>query len=330
MTQLSLITVNYRSWAHLGNLVSDVADAPELKDGRWELIVVDNHSNDGELESFQTRFPWVRFIVNSGNFGFAHGNNLGAGHASGDQFLFLNPDVRAEPAAIRTLLAVRRSNPEVSLLSAKQLSPDGKARKAFDRFPNLLTYIRTFKSLLRKIERSRLSAAKSEKNGLVICDWISGSLVLIDRSDFERLGGWSEEFWMYAEDMDLGRRAADLGMTSACTYACSFVHAHGGASRRDDATTLLTKQEVMISAHVYIQRHFAGPLRFCNHAIVIMRNLAPLTVAAVFNLVTLGLSAGLRRRALLLRNMLAYYFSAFARRTWLSPRSVRYPDRHAA
>ncbi len=324
---LSIITVNYRSWRHLEKLLLGLASAPELGDGRWQIIVVDNDSKDGQLQTYRERFPMAQFVQNSGNFGFAHGNNLGARHATGKSLLFVNPDVHAEPAAIRKLLQIKASHPGVSLLSAQQVDNNGNAQKAFDRFPNLLTYIRTIKSLLRRLSPLRYHPSPDPGERLVACDWISGSLILVDRCDFDRLGGWSEDFWMYAEDMDLCRRAADLGMARAYTDACRFVHVHGGASRRDRATALLTKQEAMISAHVFIQRHFTGLLRLLNHAVVMLRNLLPLALAALLHIITLGLIGGLRRRSQLLLGMVAYYFSAMRNRTWLSPRSVNYQRR---
>ena len=330
MTQLSLITVNYRSWAHLENLLGDLGAAPELQDGRWQVLVVDNDSGDGKLEAFSARFAKVGFIRNSGNSGFAHGNNLGASNASGERLLFINPDVRVELPAVRELLRVKDQHPEVALLTATQTDQNGRAQKAFDRFPDLLTYLRSVRGLLRLVAPYRYPDARSQRDELTVCDWISGSLLLIDRAAFNELGGWSEEFWMYAEDTDLCRRAADLGMLRACTSRCRFVHVHGGASRRDTPTALLTKTEVMISAHVYIERHFVGLHKWLNHAIVALRNLTPLAIAAALNLITFGQAGGLRRRAALFTRMLAHYSAAATNRTWLSPRSVKYPGNRQA
>ncbi|NNF51248.1 MAG: glycosyltransferase family 2 protein [Gammaproteobacteria bacterium] len=324
--QLSIITVNYRSWKHLENLLSDLIAAPEVADRQWELIVVDNDSADGNLEQFSARFKDVRFVANKGNFGFAHGNNLGASHAAGEALLFINPDVRADPDSVRQLIQTGKAHPEVALLTALQVDAKGRPQKAFDRFPNLLTYVRTIRSLAGLHRRSDLDP-NARGDELIHCDWISGSLLLIDHICFDELGGWCEDFWMYAEDMDLSRTAQDKGMLRACSRSCVFVHLHGGASRRDGPTTLLTKTEVMISAHVYIARHFSGLHQWANHTIVLMRNLVPLAMSALLSVVTLGLAGGLRLRAKLFIRITAYYYSALKTGTWLSPRSVNYAPR---
>lgn len=294
------------------------------------MIVVDNDSQDGQLESFRHRFPWANFVVNAGNFGFASGNNLGARKATGRQLLFINPDVRAELPAVRELARVRQEHPELALLTAAQTDQNGRMQKAFDRFPDLLTYLRTVRGVLRRIAPVAYPDARRQREELLACDWISGSLVLIDRADFENLGGWSEDFWMYAEDMDLCRRAANRGMARACTLRCRFMHVHGGASRRDASTSLVTKTEVMISAHVYIQRHFRGLHRWLNHGIVALRNLLRLAIAAAANALTLGQVRSLRGRAKLFARLLGYYWSALTNKTWLSPRSPNYRGRSSA
>lgn len=319
---LSIITVNYRSWAHLDRLLTGLLGAAEFADGVWEFIVIDNDSADDRLAGFRQAYPQVQCYLNTGNFGFAHGNNLGARHAMGRSLLFLNPDMRVVPEAIRRLLATRQAYPEFKLLTSIQENENGRLQKAFDRFPDLLTYSRAVRGLLRIIAPASNPDPRRPHAEIVECDWISGSLLLIGRPEFDRLAGWSEDFWMYAEDMDLCRRAAALDMRRGCAPIAGFVHVHGGASRRDAATRLLTKTEVMISAHVYVNRHFRGMHGLANQAIVMMRNLVPLSLAGIANLLTLGQVSGLRLRGALWVRLCRYYISALKHRSWLSPRSV--------
>ena len=57
-----------------------------------EVIVVDNHSADGSIAYLQQRFPFVIFIENKENAGFAKANNQGLAIAKGEYILYLNPD----------------------------------------------------------------------------------------------------------------------------------------------------------------------------------------------------------------------------------------------
>ncbi len=322
---LSIITVNFRSWTHLDAALGGLALAEEFAEGRWEMIVVDNASGDDQLATFTARYPDVRFIENSGNLGFAHGNNLGARYASGGTLLFMNPDVRAEPDAIRKLLAEKLAHPEISILSAPQFNARGKMQKAFDRFPDLLSYFRTVRSAMRLLAPNSNPDPRKAHQEIVCCDWVSGSLLMIAAQDFQTLGGWSEDFWMYAEDMELCKRASLMRMRCAITPVARFTHLHGGASRQNPEVARITKTEVMISAHVYAQRHFSGLHRQCNHLLIATRNLGPLALAALANLLTLGSIARLRLSSRILCGLIAYYLAVARTGIWLSRRAPGYP-----
>jgi GT2 family glycosyltransferase len=323
--ELTIITVNFRCWDHLRAALDGLSPATQLHEGRWEIIVVDNASGGDELEQFRKRYDTVRFLENAGNLGFASANNLGARNAAGEYLLFMNPDVVVDPTQVDALLREKKAHPEIALLTAPQFDGRGRLQKSFDQFPDLLTYFRSVRSLMRKLLPGRNPDPRRLHDEIVHCDWISGSLLMLSREDFEHLGGWSEDYWMYAEDIDLCRRAADLGLARALTPAAQFTHLHGGASRRDPAVTLITKSEVMISAHVYIQRHFTGIHRVANHVIVGLRNLGPLTVAGLVNLLTLGRLPGIRLRSRLLGILLRHYTRVIATGNWVSQRAPNYP-----
>ena len=322
--KLSIVTVNYRCWDHLRTALDGLLPAAQFDEADWEFIIVDNASGGDELEQFRKRYAKARFFENAGNLGFASANNLGARHAKGEYLLFMNPDVVADPAEVEKLIQEKDAHPEIALLTATQLDGRGRLQKSFDQFPDLLTYFRTIRSLLRKLLPGRYPDPRQQRDDVIQCDWISGSLLILSREDFERLGGWSEDFWMYAEDIDLCRRAADLGMARALTPSAQFTHLHGGASRRDPEVTLITKSEVMISAHVYIRRHFKGVHRLANHVIVGLRELVPLIAAGLANLLTLGRMPSLKLRSRLLGALLRYYIRVITTGNWLSQRAPNY------
>ena len=60
---------------------------------------------------------------------------------------------------------------------------------------------------------------------------------------------------MYYEDMDLCRRGKDLGLQVTLLNYWKCIHSHGKASRKNDQTKILTKSEVIISSHIYLEKH---------------------------------------------------------------------------
>ena len=88
--QLSVIILNYNVRFFLEQCVASVQEALSNIDS--EIIVVDNHSQDGSCEMIKSRFPNVKLIKNNSNLGFPKGNNIGVAQANGKYICILNPD----------------------------------------------------------------------------------------------------------------------------------------------------------------------------------------------------------------------------------------------
>ena len=317
--KLSIIVVNYRSWGHLQVALETLhPDFP----ADWEIIVVDNESQAEPLREFQANFSWVTFIANASNSGFGFGCNLGTEEATGEQLLFMNPDVVATCAEIEALLQVKRDHPDVALLAPKQVSIAGRLQKVFDDFPSLLNQSKMLKAIFRVINPTRFKNPRTDYDSLTYCDWITGSCILIGHADFDNLGGWSEDYWMYSEDVDLCRRAQDRGLRVAYTPNVQIVHARGGSSRLNDEVKAMTKLEAIISKHVYADNHFRGLRRWMMHDLLGLLKLPLLAVAALLDLLTLLQIPALRVRSKMLAGLLAYYGGVLRTGTWLSPRAI--------
>ncbi len=317
--KLSIITVNYRSWGHLEAALSALqADFP----ADWEIVIVDNESDSVALAQFSVRFSWVTFVANPSNSGFAFACNLGAAKATGECLLFMNPDVIASQESLQQLIEVKENNDDIAILAPKQISGSGQRQKVFDDFPSLWNQSKTVKSLLRMMLPSAFPDPRAEYDALVYCDWVTGSVLLINRSDFDTIGGWSEDYWMYVEDADLCRKAHDCGMRVAYTPEVEVVHMHGGSSRLNIHVKSMTKLEVIISKHVYTQRHTRGAERWLTHLLIMLLRLPVLLLAAILDVFTLRRVPLLRVRSKMLAGLVQYYFGVLRGGSWLSPRAL--------
>ena len=316
--KLSIVTVNYKSWGHLEAALSALkADFPE----DWEVIVVDNETSPSEFDAFAARFPWATFIANPDNSGFGCGCNIGVAKASGEQLLFMNPDVIATPIDIQKLMQIKEQH-DIGIVAPKQVSAAGKAQKVFDDFPSLLNQSKTLKALLRFLMPWKFRDPRADYSELTYCDWVTGSVLLIDHEDFDAIGGWSEDYWMYVEDADLCRRAHDCGLSVAYAPEVQVIHAHGGSSRLNVAVKSMTKLEVIISKHVYTQHHTRGLTRFATHKLIIFLRVPMLLVAGILDLLTLRQIPTLRVRSRMLAGLMRYYGGVIRTGSWLSPRAL--------
>ncbi len=210
---LSIIIVNYRSWGHLQTAFD--ALLPEFPFGEWQIIVVDNESDYELLNDFQSRFDEITFIANPINSGFAFGANLGAAEARGEHLIFMNPDVIVDRSDVIALMDEKRRLGDVALLTPRQVDSRGRTQKLYDAFPDLLNHFRSVKGLLRLLRPEKYPNPRADIKSVIYPDLVGGSFLLISRNDFDAIGGWSEDYWLYAEDTDLCRRARDLGLRVA-------------------------------------------------------------------------------------------------------------------
>lgn len=315
--RLTVVIVNYRTWGYLDSLLPALLSSED-----FEIVVVDNQSGDGRLADYTERYARVRFVLNSGNHGFAHGCNLGAANAAGETLLFLNPDVRAKPDDLLRLLEIKDGLPGVGILAPCQIDGHGRAQKVADVFPCALANLPLGRSLLRH----RRSRSYPEAAGITQCDWITGSVMMIGRRDFEQLGGFDDHYWMYSEDVDLCHRMRERGSTVATTDDVVLTHCHAGASGLNEETRILTKTEVVISKHLFYSRRYAGSKALAAHVTEAVKRCVPTAAAIPLNLLTLGRVRGLRIRQAVLAEVFRHYRRWFKSGSPLSPQSVRSSD----
>lgn len=321
---LSIIIVNYRAWTSLGECLDSLASFSEKK-FIYEVIVVDNNSDDGIYDSFIKKYSGsFNFIRNRYNGGFANGCNLGAANARGRYLLFLNPDTVADEEAVSTLLEAARTKQESTLLSCRQVNSRGKESKAYGNFLASGMLTGPGRAFWRMIRRNKLMPAVDE--GLIIPDWISGSVIMISKEFFRKLGGFDEDYWLYFEDMDLCRRARNSGGEIFYLTKITIRHNHGGSSRINIKTTALTKTEVLISKHLYVSKHFSGINKVLAQTLLIIYNLIPGIIVALAGFVLFFIRK-LFVRSLIILRLASYYSGVIFNRSWIGSHSVNYSRR---
>jgi GT2 family glycosyltransferase len=105
---ISIITVNYNGKRFLDDFLTAVKKFNYPKN-KYEMIVVDNGSNDFSIKYLKDRFPWVKVVISKKNIGFGAGNNLGIDNAKGDLVLLLNNDTLPDKNILINLLELYES-----------------------------------------------------------------------------------------------------------------------------------------------------------------------------------------------------------------------------
>lgn len=318
---ISIVIVNYKSWNHLEKCVNSIQKIL-FENLIIEIIVVDNFSNDDQLQSFKKTFSKVNFIVNTGNNGFANGCNLGAKNAKGNYLFFLNPDTIISKDPILKMHSFLIENEDFGIVSCNQKNSDGSYEKNVRFYPKLNTLF----GFLRTINKKKLKSKKKNKSNVIYPEWVSGAVVFISKKWFDKVNGWNEDYWMYFEDVDLSKKVTDLGGKIALLTNTEINHNHGGTSRVNLNTTSITKTEVVISKHVYLSNHFKGFNHFLLQFLVLLNNLFEKLILAFFGLIFFFIPK-LRLKLYLFINLIKYYFVSLKYNTWLSTKSMNHPNK---
>ena len=255
MPDVSVIVVTYDGRDLLRRcLAALAADAPH--EATRELIVVDQASSDGTGSWLQAEHPDVRLVPLERNVGFGAGNNRGAALAGGRWLLLLNSDCFVDPGAIDELVRFGEGAPEIGIVAPRLRWPDGSLQRSCRRFPSPYR-IATEYLYLRK-----LAPRSAALNGFYCgefahdaprrVDWLTGACLLVRRELYERLGGFDESFFMYSEEVDLCRRALDLGFETWFDPVAGATHVWGGTAKRDPGPAL---RENVRSQLRYLDRH---------------------------------------------------------------------------
>lgn len=320
--KISIIIVNYRGWKHLQVCLESLTNQVENY-AATEVIVVDNYSNDGQLEIFKDNFKTVKFILNKSNSGFSHACNVGAKHANGKYFLFLNSDIIANNEAILGLKNILIYNPDLTLVSCQQYNNSGKKENPFNLFPSFFTLNNIPRAIYKLIHKNRLSKKYNSKDSLIYPDWVSGSVMMLSSENFNKLVGWCEDYWLYYEDVDLCKQIYDNGGKIALSNHFSMIHNHGGATRINIKTSALTKAEVLISRHVYVSRHFNHYKSLLLHTFCIAENMISLLIPFLLSIPFFFLRKLVVYRGIY-KNLSLYYIECIYKNTWMSNRAPNF------
>lgn len=228
---LSVIVVNWKSAVHLHACLGSLY---RFLDGDgFETIVVDNASGDGCAAMLAREFPQVRLVAAPENLGFARANNLGFTHSCGDILLFLNPDTEVCDTSLERMAAWLRTHPQVGAVGARLLNSDGSLQQtSVQAFPTLRNQFLDCDLLRRCFPRSRLWGTRALwelPRGPFAVDAICGACFMMRRDVFKAVGRFSEEYFMYADDLDLSYKIRQAGYSVVCLTDCAVTH-HGGRS----------------------------------------------------------------------------------------------------
>lgn len=221
--RLSIVLVNYNS----GNFLLRCLESLEQGKGSLglDIWVVDNNSTDDSLIKVKKVFPDLHYIENKDNLGFGAANNQALRQVNTELVLMLNPDTKIEQNAISFMVQFMENNQRVGAATCRALKGDGNLDWAYHRgFP---TPWASFLYFLGNDKFYHLTDKDMDEIHEV--DSISGSFFLTRKSVLDKVGLFDEDYWMYAEDLDLCYRIKKAGYKVMYVPKVTVIH-HKGVS----------------------------------------------------------------------------------------------------
>ena len=252
--ELTIIVVTYQCKDQARACLASIFDA--TVGVSFEVVVLDNASDDGTAQMIREEFPQVRLLALDENIGFAAGVNRAADVAGGEYLLLLNPDTVVHPGAIERLVTFARSHPEHGIYGGRTLNPDGSINpgSCWGR-PTVWSLVCFASMLSTAFKRSRLFDPESlghwERDTVREVDIVTGCLLLIQRALWNELDGFDHRFFMYGEDADLALRAAKAGFRPVITPDSVITHEVGASSkaRADKMILLFQSKATLVRKH---------------------------------------------------------------------------------
>jgi len=258
-SSVGIAIVNWNAGAQLRECLSSIDAASWDAVTLTGVVIVDNASSDRSLDHLPstTGVP-LRIIRNRANRGFGAACNQAAAVLEADYLLFLNPDAVLQRDSIPATVAWLDDpgHAKYGIAGIQLVDKRGVVSRSCSRFP-------TWRSMLTKVlGLDRLIPVLF--SGYVMEEWdhlqsrdvdhVIGAFYMVRTGVFRALRGFDEAFFVYFEDLDFSRRAADAGWRSRYLTEIRAFHKGGGTSEQIKSRRLFYS---LRSRLVYARKHFS-------------------------------------------------------------------------
>jgi N-acetylglucosaminyl-diphospho-decaprenol L-rhamnosyltransferase len=266
MPELSIIIINYKTKSDTINCIKSIYS--DTRDIKFEIIVVDNCSNDNSLKEIKTVFPDIIDVQMKYNSGFSRANNVGTKQSTGDYILFLNSDTIMTNNNLRKSLnhyKKMESSTKIGLMGCMLLNEDNTLQaSSFNSFPGVFDelkknpiYIKFFDKNGFKIKNKKKEIIKNHYKSHKP-KWLCGAYLLTNNNNLKNDNLYFDEsYFLYSEDVNLCYNFIKKGYSNYYYRDSKIKHLSGKSSSSKE-----NKQLQIILSNWMFQLKTKGKLFF--------------------------------------------------------------------
>jgi GT2 family glycosyltransferase len=255
MFDIATIIINYNSSKLTKECIESILEKTS-KNISLQIIVVDNCSEKEDFLSLKEycdkhSFQNLQLIRSKINTGFGGGNMTGFHFASAQYVAFVNNDTLFLNDCLSILKSAIEKDAFIAVVGGQSFTETGKQMIAFDHFASISKEL-FGRDFLEKINPKKYPKRKLEYINPLKVNYVQGSFMLVRTSDFNEVGGFDTNIFLYYEETDLCKRLEKIGKSSYLIPDAKYIHYHGASTPHNIAI----KTELKISLLYIIRKHY--------------------------------------------------------------------------
>jgi len=251
---VSVIIVNWNTAQLLKDCLESLYCQTQMAD--FEVIVVDNASDDDSVKIVKELFPQTIVIENKNNMGYAAANNIGISKARGRYALILNSDTIFIDDSISKVYSYADNHKDAAIISCKMLNKDMTLQSNTYLFPSLLNLFLAATYLYKLFPKSRFFARERmgwwDWNDTMEVDVIVGCFMLVRMEAIREVGVMDDDYFMYYEETDWCYRFKKAGWKNLYAPVSEVIHLGGESTKKLRDKMLLQYNSSML---LYFKKH---------------------------------------------------------------------------
>jgi hypothetical protein len=255
MFDIAVILINYNSTDHTINCVNSIIEKTS-QNISYQIIITDNCSEKDEYLKLKSycdclQNESVSLYQNTINAGFGGGNMFGLQFANANYYAFVNNDTLFKNDCLSILKNTLDTNQNIGIAGAQAFKENGDFMISLDHFASPTREI-LGRNFLELINSKKYPKRKKTYQNPLQVNFVPGSFMFVRAKDFNKVGGFDTNIFLYYEETDLCIRLSKIAKYAYLVPEAKFIHFHGASTPR----SIAIKKELKISLLYILRKHY--------------------------------------------------------------------------